>query len=97
MRRKLKSNSLYQIHGAMGLFSSSAAPVQALEPFNPPLGVFPRYAVPRETTLVLKERAFTFSGDDFHIKDSNGVDVVICKGKSLSFRDQKGEAMDLRR
>lgn len=74
----------------MGLFSSSA-PVAALEPFNPPLGVFPRYAVPRETVLVLKERAFTFSGDDFHIKDSNGVDVVICQGRAMSFKDQKGE------
>ncbi|RSH83779.1 hypothetical protein EHS25_005394 [Saitozyma podzolica] len=71
----------------MGLFTASA-PAQ-LHPVNPPLGVFPQFCVNVPTTLVLKEKAFSFSGDDFAVKDSNGVPVVRCKGKALSFRDRK--------
>jgi hypothetical protein len=44
----------------MGLFTASA-PTQ-LHPVNPPLGVFPQFCVNVPTTLVLKEKAFTFSG-----------------------------------
>jgi hypothetical protein len=44
----------------MGFFGSSA-PAQ-LHPVNPPLGVFPNYCVNHPTTLVLKEKAFSFSG-----------------------------------
>ncbi|GFZ46578.1 hypothetical protein JCM24511_03798 [Saitozyma sp. JCM 24511] len=71
----------------MGLFTASA-PAQ-LHPVNPPLGVFPQFCVNVPTTLVLKEKAFSFSGDDFAVKDSNGVPVVRCQGKALSFRDRK--------
>lgn len=44
----------------MGLFTASA-PAQ-LHPVNPPLGVFPQFCVNVPTTLVLKEKAFSFSG-----------------------------------
>jgi hypothetical protein len=44
----------------MGFFTASA-PAQ-LHPVNPPLGVNPHFIVQQPTTLVLKERAFTFSG-----------------------------------
>ncbi|KAM0751765.1 DUF567-domain-containing protein [Meredithblackwellia eburnea MCA 4105] len=70
----------------MGLFSDSTpAPLQ---PFNPPVGVHPHYCVQPPTTLVLKESGF-FSGDDFSIKDSNGVDVVVCKGRAFTIGDRK--------
>ena len=44
----------------MGFFTASA-PAQ-LHPVNPPLGVFPNYYAQQPTTLVLKEKAFSFSG-----------------------------------
>lgn len=34
----------------------------ALHPVNPPLGVHPEFCVQVPTTLVLKEKAFSFSG-----------------------------------
>ncbi|KAK8865575.1 hypothetical protein IAR55_000719 [Kwoniella newhampshirensis] len=71
----------------MGLFTASA-PAQ-LHPVNPPLGVNPHYCVPVPTTLVLKEKAFSFSGDDFAVKDSHGAVVVRCKGQAFSFCDRK--------
>lgn len=74
----------------MGFFSSSAD-TGPLHPFHPPLGVSSVYCVPQETTLVLKERAFSFSGDDFGIKDTAGVNVVLCHGSAMSFRDKKGQ------
>ncbi|WWD18250.1 hypothetical protein CI109_102700 [Kwoniella shandongensis] len=71
----------------MGMFTASA-PAQ-LHPVNPPLGVHGHYCMPHPTTLVLKEKAFSFSGDDFAVKDQNGQVVVRCKGQAFSFRDRK--------
>ncbi|OCF42855.1 hypothetical protein I317_03332 [Kwoniella heveanensis CBS 569] len=71
----------------MGFFGSSA-PAQ-LHPVNPPLGVFPNFYAQRPTTLVLKEKVFSFSGDDFSVKDTNGYTVVRCHGQAMSFRDRK--------
>lgn len=75
----------------MGLFGGSSAPPAQLTPFNPPLGVLPHFCVAQPTTLVMKEAAFSFSGDDFSIVDSNKVEVLKCHGKSLGFGDKKGE------
>lgn len=73
----------------MGLFTASAPTV--LQPVHPPLGIHPAYTShPQPVTLVLKERVFSFSGDDFGITDTNGQVVVRCKGKVLSFTDRKG-------
>lgn len=73
----------------MGLFTASAPAV--LQPVHPPLGIHPAYTShPQPVTLVLKERVFSFSGDDFGITDTNGQVVVRCKGKVLSFTDRKG-------
>ncbi|KAL8291634.1 hypothetical protein RQP46_001892 [Phenoliferia psychrophenolica] len=76
----------------MGLFGSSSSTSPAdLQPFNPPLGVLPgpHFCVPQPTTLVMKEAAFSFSGDDFSIIDSNKVEVLRCKGKTFGFGDKK--------
>lgn len=40
--------------------------------------------------VMLQEKAFSFSGDDFGIKDAQGNTVVLCHGSALSFRDKKG-------
>ncbi|WVQ85740.1 hypothetical protein IAT38_007907 [Cryptococcus sp. DSM 104549] len=71
----------------MGFFTDSAP--AALHPVQPPIGVNPNYYAQVPTTLILKEKAFSFSGDDFAVKDSNGHVVVRCQGKALSFRDRK--------
>lgn len=56
-----------------------------------PLGIHPAYTSHSQpVTLVLKERVFSFSGDDFGVKDTNGQVVVRCQGKALSFKDRKG-------
>ncbi|KAL7412991.1 tubby C-terminal-like domain-containing protein [Mrakia frigida] len=73
----------------MGIFSLTQKPSGPLQPFHPPLGVNTSYCVPNVVTLVLKEKAFSFSGDDFQIKDSNGNVVVQCHGSAMSFRDKK--------
>jgi uncharacterized protein YxjI len=71
----------------------------ALQPVNPPLGVNPAYCVAQPTTLVLKEKAFSFSGDDFAITDAAGVSVLHCHGSALSifdkkeFRDNNGQTL----
>ena len=74
----------------MGLFGSSSTTPANLTPFNPPLGVHPHFCVPQQTVLVMKEAAFSFSGDDFSIVDSNKVEVLRCKGKTFGFGDKKG-------
>lgn len=73
----------------MGLFTASAPAV--LQPVHPPLGIHPAYTSHAQpVTLVLKERVFSFSGDDFGVTDTNGQVVVRCKGKVISFTDRKG-------
>lgn len=65
-----------------------AAP-QALAPMQTALGVFPQFCVPRQETLILKEKVFSLSGDSFSIKDTNGAVVVNCAGKTFSISDRK--------
>ncbi|KAF4627723.1 hypothetical protein G7Y89_g10431 [Cudoniella acicularis] len=65
-----------------------AAPIQ-LAPIYPPLGVNPAYCVPKQTTLVMKEKVFSLAGDTFHIVDENGVEVLQCRGQVFSISDRK--------
>lgn len=65
-----------------------AAP-QALAPMQAALGVFPQYCVPRQETLILKEKVFSLSGDTFSIKDTNGAVIINCSGKTFSISDRK--------
>ncbi|WWC96582.1 hypothetical protein V866_003450 [Kwoniella sp. B9012] len=71
----------------MGFFTASA-PAQ-LHPVSPPLGLHPNYFAKQPTTLVLREKVFSWSGDDFSVKDTNGFTVVKCHGQAISFRDRK--------
>lgn len=43
----------------------------------------------KTTDLLLKEKLSSFSGDDFDIKDINGVSFFKCKGKAFSLREKK--------
>jgi uncharacterized protein YxjI len=47
------------------------------------------YITKKRTTLIVKERAFTFSGDSFSIKDTSGNVWFQCKGRAFSLRDKK--------
>jgi len=48
-----------------------------------------RFCFDQPIVFKLNERFFTFSGDDFTIKDLNGVRYFYCEGKALSIRDRK--------
>jgi len=48
----------------------------------------PRFVFQQPITLNLDEK-YSFSGDDFKIKDTNGVSYFKCKGNSFSLRDKK--------
>ena len=65
----------------------SAAP--HLPPVNPALGINPAYCMPRQTTLVLREKVWSLSGDTFHIVDDAGVEVLQCRGQAMSLSDRK--------
>ncbi|KAE8446675.1 hypothetical protein EG329_011718 [Mollisiaceae sp. DMI_Dod_QoI] len=60
-----------------------------LAPINPPLGVNPNYCMNKQTTLVMKEKVWSLSGDTFHIVDENGLEVVQCRGQAMSLSDRK--------
>jgi uncharacterized protein YxjI len=62
---------------------------QHLAPVHPALGVNATYCLPHETTLVMKEKVWSLSGDTFHITDQNGVEVVRCKGSTFTLTDRK--------
>ncbi|KAJ7286088.1 tubby C-terminal-like domain-containing protein [Mycena rebaudengoi] len=61
---------------------------QHLQSF-PQIGIFPQFCARQQMTLVLQEKAFSFSGDNFSVKDQGGNTVVKCDGKALSWSDKK--------
>lgn len=74
----------------MGLFGHSTSQSVLLEPFHPPIGLNAAFCMPHVETLVMKEKMWSFSGDDFSIQNSAGQDVVRCHGQAFSWRDRKG-------
>ncbi|ORX90942.1 hypothetical protein K493DRAFT_229289 [Basidiobolus meristosporus CBS 931.73] len=62
-----------------------------LQPQNPPIiATEPRFCLPYEISLHLREKFFSFSGDDFSIKDaSNTVEYFKCSGRTFSLREKK--------
>ncbi|CZR57666.1 uncharacterized protein PAC_07555 [Phialocephala subalpina] len=66
-----------------GSDTSSNRPISnQLSPIHPPLGINLNFAVPQPTTLIIKEKAWSFSGSHFQVRDQNGIDVLKCKDKS---------------
>ncbi|ORX52252.1 hypothetical protein BCR36DRAFT_582749 [Piromyces finnis] len=53
------------------------------------VGTEARFLAQQPVTLVLKEHVLSYSGDDFSIKDLNGVSYFQCKGKYISLHDRK--------
>ncbi|KAJ3006952.1 hypothetical protein HKX48_009381 [Thoreauomyces humboldtii] len=64
---------------------------EPLHPQHPPVtAIDPRFCNPQPTTLVLREKIFSFSGDDFSIKDAyTGQPWFRIDGRSLSLRQKK--------
>ncbi|EIM81416.1 DUF567 domain protein [Stereum hirsutum FP-91666 SS1] len=73
----------------MGLFGQSSHHNVNFQPFNPPIGLNPAFCAPHVETLIMKEKIWSFSGDDFSIKNSAGHDIVRCHGQAFSWRDRK--------
>ncbi|ORX84150.1 DUF567-domain-containing protein [Anaeromyces robustus] len=72
----------------MGLFKTYTAKTVS-KPKNEIAVVNKKFVLPQSVTLVLREKIFSLSGDDFSIKDINGVEYLRCKGKALSIRNKK--------
>ena len=71
-----------------------AAPESSDQPLLPPLpgpiGVLPSFVASRPTTLVLKERILSWSGEDFHIRDVLTNETVLrVSGKVWSMSGAK--------
>jgi len=53
------------------------------------IGTESRFLAPQPVVLQLKEHVLSFSGDDFSIKDTNGLTYFKCKGKYVTLHDRK--------
>ncbi|KAM0721872.1 hypothetical protein Q7P37_002797 [Cladosporium fusiforme] len=63
-----------------------------LAPFNPPLGPQPpnpAFYSPTESTLQMKEKLLSLSGDSFTITNTSGAPVCQCTGKVFSLHGTK--------
>ncbi|RDL39319.1 uncharacterized protein BP5553_03659 [Venustampulla echinocandica] len=60
-----------------------------LPPISPALGLNTAFCRPTQTTLVLKEKVWSLSGDSFRIVDENGIEVVQCRGQVFSLSSRK--------
>lgn len=63
-----------------------------LAPFNPPLGpqpANPAFYSPTESTLQMKEKILSLSGDSFTITTATGSPVCQCTGKVFSLHGTK--------
>ncbi|KAI8825107.1 tubby C-terminal-like domain-containing protein [Fimicolochytrium jonesii] len=58
---------------------------------NPPIAaVDTRFILPNPVTLLLVEKPFSFSGDDFSIRDANnGTPYFKCSGRAMSLSQKK--------
>lgn len=64
-----------------------------LHPYPHPLGILPQFSAQQPTTIVLKEKVLSLTGDDFHIKTVDGAEVLRVKGVFASLSGRK-EVMD---
>ncbi|ORX86186.1 DUF567-domain-containing protein [Anaeromyces robustus] len=70
----------------MGLFFTSG---NVERPEISVVGTEERFISQQPVTLLLKEHVLSFSGDDFSIKDTNGLTYFKCKGKYVTIHDRK--------
>ena len=63
---------------------------EMLQPLPNAVGIFPQFIAHQQTTLVLREKCLSWSGNDFHIKDAgNGMSVLCVRGKTMSMSGRK--------
>lgn len=68
------------------------ATVPTLAPVNPPLGPQvpdAKFYSPQQITLALRERVFSFTGDDFTVQTADGTPICKCKAALVSLRGKK--------
>ena len=58
-------------------------------PRNPIVATENRFAFPQQTALLLRERIYSWTGDDFDICDFYGRPYFKCGGRLYSFRQTK--------
>ncbi|ORX77816.1 hypothetical protein BCR32DRAFT_328767 [Anaeromyces robustus] len=72
----------------MGLMNKFAdSPLSS--PKTSVVAVDERFVLNKPVTLLLKEKIFSLSGDDFTIKDTNDVSYFKCKGKAFNIKSKK--------
>jgi LURP-one-related len=71
------------------LLLSALSTMANLASYPHPLGVLPQFNAQQPTTLVLKEKVLSLTGDDFHIKTVDGVDILRVKGVVASLSGRK--------
>ncbi|MCJ1402046.1 hypothetical protein MMC11_005265 [Xylographa trunciseda] len=59
-----------------------------LPPLPSHLGVLPGYYANQPTTLVMREKIMSFTGNDYHIKTTEGASVLIVRGTAMSISDR---------
>jgi len=70
----------------MGLFVTQG---RVESPKVPIIGTEARFLAQQKVVLKVKEHILSFIGDDFSIKDTNGVNYFKCKGKYVTLHDRK--------
>lgn len=72
------------------LSSSSSTDVQVVSPPQQICATEARFCLPHPVTLTLKEKLFSFSGDDFKIScNATGTPYFQCQGRAWSLREKK--------
>ena len=71
----------------MGGVNISNKPLAQIK--NPIAAFERRFTFQKPITLLLKEKTFSWSGDDFNITDTNGQPYFKIKGKAFSMRQKK--------
>ena len=61
-----------------------------LTPWEKPIGIYPAFMAQAPTTLILREKVFSLSGDDFEIKTDQGAEILRCHGQVVSLSGRKG-------
>ncbi|KAM0787661.1 hypothetical protein ACM66B_003725 [Microbotryomycetes sp. NB124-2] len=67
-----------------------------LPPFQPTLGVAEpqsQFYAAQPTSLIMKEKAWSWSGDDFSVKDQNGATIPLSAREIKVIKDPTGKAL----
>ncbi|MCJ1282818.1 hypothetical protein MMC26_002144 [Xylographa opegraphella] len=59
-----------------------------LPPLPHHLGVLPNYYATQPTTLVMREKIMSFTGNDYHIKSTEGASILRVRGNAMSLSER---------